>query len=523
MKGSGWLTARRPGKRTTLGKFNRTHKMALYNLAVIEREDGLFLDLQGVRRRDAETLMEGILGVERQEWSVSYFRRLERYVALSQPEAEWLAAELGGEVTTERGRRTRLVWLHKHFTREVRIRTRARGVVHGKIYRVRPERGATAAYRLEVWLEGDKRRKTHFFEEDEAALDGVLGDLVREHGLHPIVRPHIWEGEGGIQPEFMPQDGELRRLTMSGYRGSQPWTWNRHPRSEGDSVARAVLRPFEGQKQGGPRISCPILPSHSQETPSTFSPGPSPSGERELASQIANDPISLLAEVVIDGQQEPTPLLRHLVDQLGGPGAVDVGYLGTPGDTWYGLQQLMAELPPVTGDEMSLVLLVEPDIIADLIEDTWSLPDGGIDHEALSRALYGTPAFEGSQTSCGLLADLLGQLRRLCETTGFKVVLVTVDDRPAHGRGPWRGSHRWSDARVRSAIGDAGRYWAHCRYRMELERTVLLKDERHGRPGSITWRRTAPSVDVGQLLSGDTGQDEQAEIDFELGFEAKAS
>lgn len=99
--------------------------------------------------------------------------------------------------------------------------------VHGKIYRVQSERGATAAYRIEVWLEGDRRGRTHFFEEDEAVLDGVLADLVDDHDLHPIIRPDVWEGEGGEKPAFVPRDRELAQMTMSGYRGSRrkcsPW------------------------------------------------------------------------------------------------------------------------------------------------------------------------------------------------------------------------------------------------------------------------------------------------------------
>jgi hypothetical protein len=35
----------------------------------------------------------------------------------------------------------------------------------------------------------------------------------------------------------------------------------------------------------------------------------------------------------------------------------------------------------------------------------------------------------------------LEDLRAHCETTGLKVVLLTIDDRPVHGRGP---SWRWS-------------------------------------------------------------------------------
>jgi hypothetical protein len=58
MRGSGWLTARRPGPRTVLGKLNRSEGLAFYNLAVVEREDGLFVDIEGVRRTDCARMFE---------------------------------------------------------------------------------------------------------------------------------------------------------------------------------------------------------------------------------------------------------------------------------------------------------------------------------------------------------------------------------------------------------------------------------------------------------------------------------
>lgn len=518
LRGSGWLTGRRPSRKTVIGRLNREEKLALYNVAVVEREEEMFIDLEGVRRGDHEKLLHDILGLEAEDWSVSYFRRLERYIVLSQPEAERLAVVLGGELHRERGRRSRIVWLHHHFKREVKIRTRATGIAQGKIYRVQPERGATAAYRLEVWLEGDRKGRTHFFEQDEDALDEVLASLVEEHDLHPIIRPDVWEGEGGEKPPFVKRDRDLARMTMSAYRGSRPWTVNRHPCSPLDSAPSVVLRPLGDGNLVRPRVSCRFPSSHPTNASTTPSARPSPDGEREIAIQIANDPVSLLTEVVIDGQQDPTHLLRHLVHQLGGAGAVDVGYVGIPGETWYGVETVMAELPPVTGDEMSLVLLVEPDLIVDLIKDTWSVPGGGVDCEALQAAADGSPAIH-RLTSCGLLADLMGALRRLCETTGLKVVLITVDDRPDNGRGPWRGSHRWDDGRVRSAIGDAGRYWAHSRYRMERDRITMLKDERHGRPGTIAWQREAPAPawDVEELLDSLTAEDAADAAEFQKG------
>jgi hypothetical protein len=67
----------------------------------------------------------------------------------------------------------------------------------------------------------------------------------------------------------------------------------------------------------------------------------------------------------------------------------------------------------------------------------------------------------------GWLADMLDGLRRLGEESGLRVVLVTCDACPEHGYGHMRRSHFFRDGRVRSAIGDAGRYYAHQRYRIE--------------------------------------------------------
>ena len=88
------------------------------------------------------------------------------------------------------------------------------------------------------------------------------------------------------------------------------------------------------------------------------------------------------------------------------------------------------------------------------------------------------------------LWDLLRGLREeVCERLGGTVIVVTVDARPDHGRGPLLRSHYFRDARVRSSIGDAGRYWAHQRYFVEpgrrgrVRRIVAWKDEAEGLTG----------------------------------------
>ncbi|MFI5299363.1 MAG: hypothetical protein ACHREM_14810, partial [Polyangiales bacterium] len=83
------------------------------------------------------------------------------------------------------------------------------------------------------------------------------------------------------------------------------------------------------------------------------------------------------------------------------------------------------------------------------------------------------------------LWSLLQALRTVCEESGLNVVLITVDARRDVDSGLLRRSHYFTDARVRSFIGDAGRYWAHQRYIVEDGRVVAIKDEHMGLPWRI--------------------------------------
>jgi hypothetical protein len=310
--------------------------------------------------------------------------------------------------------------------REVTIRTRARGIAQGKLYRVQPARGATAAYRLEECLAGERRDRGEFFDRD------------------------------GAVPEQWLEDG---------------------PR---DSAPELVLRSVEGGNRGRARVTCPV--------PRALH------GEDVVAREIAADPVCLLTEVVLDAHHDPGPLVGHLARQLGGPGQVAIGYIGLPGDTWYWVRRFM-EAYPATGDEMNLVLVIEPELLGLLVDGSWILPDGSVDLLAFEMATRGWKA-EG--TSCGVLADLFEELRALCETTGFRVVLITLDDRAGEGRKPRESGNRFNDGWVRSSIGDAGRFHAHARYRIGRDETVMLKDERHGRHGRFTWRRevVGPKIEL---------------------------
>ena len=95
----------------------------------------------------------------------------------------------------------------------------------------------------------------------------------------------------------------------------------------------------------------------------------------------------------------------------------------------------------------------------------------------------------------GLLAGHLERLRDVCEADGVRAIVISEDARPDHGRGPWRASHRCRDSRVRSTIGDAGRYACHLRYLVESDERgtitdiVMIKDKAEGLPGRVLYRR----------------------------------
>ena len=65
----------------------------------------------------------------------------------------------------------------------------------------------------------------------------------------------------------------------------------------------------------------------------------------------------------------------------------------------------------------------------------------------------------------------------------MSVVLVTTDLRKPTAHGEMRKTHYYTDARVRSLLGDAARHSCHLRYRVEPNAIVTLKDEAEGKTG----------------------------------------
>ena len=66
MRGSVWLTERAPrNRRLPLKRFNDEHRTRFHNLAIVDRAEGLYLDLQGTRIGDVERLLEGCIEIGR--------------------------------------------------------------------------------------------------------------------------------------------------------------------------------------------------------------------------------------------------------------------------------------------------------------------------------------------------------------------------------------------------------------------------------------------------------------------------
>jgi len=91
-------------------------------------------------------------------------------------------------------------------------------------------------------------------------------------------------------------------------------------------------------------------------------------------------------------------------------------------------------------------------------------------------------------------------LRDVCEREDFKVVLVSTDLRSQHGYGQLHKSHFYKDTRMRSWLGDAGRYLARQRYRVEPgddgwpDRVVAIKDEAEGLVGRLLYEKPGFTV-----------------------------
>lgn len=503
LRGTTFLSQRRPrNERLPLARRNKEWKTQLYSVQIERRNGQVDLDLHGVRRTDVERLLEVIMQLSPDDYTVQHYRAAERYFVLPPHEAYRLGEALGQHPHRGRGRLAGKFFLARDLAVPIRIKTRTRRLAKLTVYRVFG--GATAAFKVELRLVGKTRDRGTFQEADIGKLDDALMQLIEEHDLHPISKPARWEPLGPVR---WARDAQLERLGAAAYRGrltskdllaiaqechtQEVVLVGESPRDPVSSLAQPYIRPNSLIKEASATSSqppgCDIEAPHSSRVGNIWD---------ALATDI-NTYEGLLNEVILDVEQNPLPVIEAL--DRSDPGTIALSVLcrvapeGHP-VTWGAITRL---LPTYPGDQntKTLVLVVDPDTmvsdgdaVAIWDEETSRLLPGPLHHENWH---WDTFALDVKATA-GWLWPMLQELRDVCERTGLRVVLLTADARPDHGFGDLQRSHFYRDARVRSHIGDAGRYWAHNRYRVEQgrngpRRAVMVKDEAQGLMGRIVF------------------------------------
>ncbi len=546
MRGSKWVTERiAKTQRLPLHRANRDWRTRIFNLVFEIGEGGVFLDLQGTRiKTDVRHLVEDVLGFRADQWRIQHYRRAERYVVLMPHEAHMLAGALGAQPQRGSGRLARKRWLVRDYEIPITIRMRTKVTAKLSVYRI--NNGATSPFKCELVLEGKTSSHQHFQEDDVELLDVILLDLVARHDLHPICKPARWEPyTGRTAADRGSFDLALKKVGKAAYRGCKAATPGIqrvvrvcHTPSEVEVISFA----HESQDEGYP--PCPRSSIRFESHPHPHHPihdGSLPHGipghhhdgmkvpylsrgghlgwtlieggplvpslyhshrPEDIEPLWHADPLDRLAselallrgnlsEVVLHPEVDPDVFLGALERHLDDFAVVSIAH---PWNAWHSVIDA-ARRHPGDDDTMTVVLVVDP-TAACAVESAVSMwdsesgrllpgplvqPDASWVQDAFALTMKATAAW---------LWDLLRGLREeVCERLGGTVIVVTVDARPDHGRGPLLRSHYFRDGRVRSSIGDAGRYWAHQRYFVEpgrrgrVQRVVAWKDEAEGLTG----------------------------------------
>jgi hypothetical protein len=336
----------------------------------------------------------------------------------------------------------------------------------------------------------------------------MLLDLVDKYDLHPIPKPARWEPRTfTTAAERGPFEPHLQRLPQRAWRGSKV------SKAAKTVVAKchtpSWVRLVVGAEKSGtlrrrPRIRTNLSSGSSGSTTWVATDATDSTGTRyervgqahretrtrsrtpwtAIVRDIARSSL-YLSEVVLDHEQSPRPLLDALAN--GDLGTIGVGALCAVGgsgnaDTWLSVIEAVNTYPIEGRDVKTLVLAVDPSAVLDVADAVVKVnelalgSDGRIDaHTEMSwepgPLVPPVPDFDPMplwwRATGAWLFDLFGQVRLHCEQTRLRVVVITADARPDHGRGPLRRSHFFRDGRVRSIIGDAGRYYCHQRYLVE--------------------------------------------------------
>ncbi len=550
LRGSKWLDERAPSNRKLpfVGR-NEAWKTRIYSLAVETKGDHVHVDLQVVRHGDIVRFFEGVLALKNTDYKINYYRTIERYVVLPPHEAFKFAEQLGEAPVAGKGRKSRLRYLVKDVEVPVTIHKRAKATAQLVVYRV--DRGATAAFKVELRLRGQRRDRKEFHQADVEKLDAVLLDLIDKYQLKTIPKPVRWEPRSfGTSLERGAFDPNVQKLPQKAWRGYQipkrikrivelchtpnlvQWvSCARDPdafppstriRTEVDSSSSSCSSRSSRRRRGrkvewecvegqGFEVTQYVLKVNSQRTQG--SPTTSTTAPRDPWDWIVHDIHQsrvYFHEVILDVEQSPRKLLDALVGgKLGKVGVT--GLCAVDAGGFLDMYQSAVEklkTHPFEDDIETLVVVVdvsaslavaraavgdfEPQFDADGVIvnlDDMFQPGPLMPPEHVVPGMDALPAL--FKATGAWLDDLFAQLRQLGEQTGLKVIVVTCDGRPDHGRGSLLRTHFFKDGRVRSSVGDAGRYNSHVRYL--VERVVVATRSSKG--------RTETTLDSGQTIT----------------------
>jgi hypothetical protein len=430
----------------------------------------------------------------------------------------------------------------------ITIHKRARATAQFVVYRV--DRGATAAFKMELRLRGQRRDRKVFHQADVEKLDAVLLDLIDKYQLKTIPKPVRWEPRSfGTSLERGAFDPNVQKLPQKAWRGNQipkrikrivelchtpnlvqwvscardpgafpPSTRIRTEVGTSSSSSSRSSRRRRGRKSEwecvegqGFEVTQYVLKVSAQRTQG--SPTPSTPAPRDPWERIVHDIHQsrvYFHEVILDVEQSPRGLLDAVVGgKLGKVGVT--GLCAVDAGGFFDMYQSAVEKlksHPFEDDIETLVVVVdasatlavakaavgdfEPQFNADGVIvnfDDMFQPGPLMPPEYVVPRMDAFPALFKAMGAW--LDDLFAHLRQLGEQTGLKVIAVTCDGRPDHGRRSLLRTHFFRDGRVRSSVGDAGRYHSHVRY--IVERVVVAT-------GSSK-ERTETTQDSGQTIT----------------------
>lgn len=512
LRGSAWLTGRAPAnKKLPIARRNADWNTRFYSLNIERKGDAFTVDLQGVRYHDIRRFFIEVLGLNEAQYDIEYFRRAERFMVLLPFDALRLAERLGVVPKRGRGRLSRKRFLVKDFPLpEVKVRRRAKATPLLTVYRI--EKGATALYKVEVALVGKRNGRGQFDKQDIEALDQLLLGLVSDHDLHPVAKPSRWEPRtfntaaerGGFDPM-------MQRIAQPAWQGNKIKQGQVRLVEKCNTVELVNLVDFDGDSATYPAPFCirdtipsppgpdPVDPPppeplwkcvegagfstrrYTNEAQAPEAPVRAPKGPYEAIAREVELLPGFFSEVVLDGDQNPAPLISALEARDIGPVRVSALCAVMPdgvADTWGSVVDRMRQNPPLEATAV-WVLVIDPSAflaVSDAVtvnnERMFDSPEEPLsfDGPLVKPGLVDLPGYRDSLKVKAMAAFLWEQfenIRKACESTGLRVVVVSTDERPDHGRGPLLPSHRFHDGRVRSFTGDAGRYWAHQRYIVE--------------------------------------------------------